>query len=444
MILNINEVYFGKTLEMQQLEEQLDKFRSKYIGTTILNTYGLGSDPDLLKFNRMLEQQFGFGCAALCIFTGLEANSFTQTIDMRYDVFNTTKSLIANKSTFKFDKNADYTCIIFISTGLILNPNYTTSEVMSIILHEIGHNFYDAINDIAGFAKIYSVLAFIKSIYGICMEEGSGNPIISDTANYKRSRIIGALGANILSSSNNIDKIIIKLNSFVKSHSVIKGIFENISKLISVCTISASAIVRFCDVFTLGIPKLLGMLSEQKKKLINPFTYIITPFGYREERTADNFVTMYGYAGDLSSFLSKATSKNEPPLKILEAFYKIPIVSNIYAINSSLADLISSAFDEHPIELSRCNDQILMLKRELSKSDLDPKMKKVIQSDIEACQKQIQILTDINKSLDNKDILRNIWHNILYRNFGCKTIKDLADDKKKFDRYDKVYYGKLT
>ena len=85
-----------------------------------------------------------------------------------------------------------------------------------------------------------------------------------------------------------------------------------------------------------------------------------------------------------------------------------------------------------------------MLKRELSKSDLDPKMKKVIQSDIEACQKQIQILTDINKSLDNKDILRNIWHNILYRNFGCKTIKDLADDKKKFDRYDKVYYGKLT
>ena len=101
---------------------------------------------------------------------------------------------------------------------------------------------------------------------------------------------------------------------------------------------------------------------------------------------------------------------------MLETFNNIPIISNIYALNCSAADIILSIFDERPTELSRCQDQIMMLKRELSKSDIDPKMKKAIISDIEACEKQIKILTNVNLSMKNKDILRNAWYKILYDN----------------------------
>ena len=154
----LQEVYFGKTPEILALENQLDKFRSKYLGNYPLGTYTINDDSELLKFNRMLEKQFGFGCVSINIISNMMENMFTLPIDMRFDVFNTNKKLIANKSTFKFDKSADYTCIINIYTGIIFNPNYSSAEVMALILHEIGYNFYAAINDCAGLAKLYSVL----------------------------------------------------------------------------------------------------------------------------------------------------------------------------------------------------------------------------------------------------------------------------------------------
>lgn len=61
----VNEVYFGKTPELIAIENQLDIFRNKYIGKYI--DFKSNNDPDLLKFNRMIEDFFGFGCFNLYI-----------------------------------------------------------------------------------------------------------------------------------------------------------------------------------------------------------------------------------------------------------------------------------------------------------------------------------------------------------------------------------------
>lgn len=462
MLININEnkifqeVYFGKTPEILALENQLDKFRSRYVGSYPLGTYSISGDPELLKFNRMLENQFGFGCVSINIVGNMMENMFTLPIDMRFDVFNSNKKLIANKSTFKFNKNADYTCIINIFTGLIFNPNYSSAEIMALILHEIGHNFYAAINDHACLIKLYAALKIASDVYEkivptLLMSNAIkriplvGEPLADNMKKNVTQNAIGTIVGDALGQQNWFQKILVILGDFIREKTVLLNLlFDIINTLRSTATIIGQAIYSFNNLISLGNLQILSSIMAKGTALVNPFTYITLPIAYGNERSADNFVTMYGYAGELSSALQKMSSKKESPSKMLEVFNKIPIISNIYALNCSSADIILSIFDEHPTELSRCHDQIMMLKRELAKSDLDPKMKKVISSDIEACEKQIKILTDTSLSIENKDILRNAWYKLLYDHFNSKTFKDLLDNKKKFDIYDKTYTDKFT
>ena len=64
----LNEVYIGKTPELLAIEHQLDIIRQRYMGK--YHNPKINSDPDLIKFNRMIEDYFGFGCFALQIEPG--------------------------------------------------------------------------------------------------------------------------------------------------------------------------------------------------------------------------------------------------------------------------------------------------------------------------------------------------------------------------------------
>ena len=104
MLLNIapiNEVYFGKTPELQKIENQLGKFRSKYmqnyIGAPLVN-----NDPDLLKYNRMMEKYFGFGCFSLSIIQTPTVNAYTTSVSSTFDTALYQKNLIVDKNHFKF------------------------------------------------------------------------------------------------------------------------------------------------------------------------------------------------------------------------------------------------------------------------------------------------------------------------------------------------------
>ena len=102
----INEVYFGKQKELLAMEKQLDIFRRKYMGRFVANPL-VNNDSDLLKFNRMVEDFFGFGCFAFTVINIPIANAMTLPIDYRYDVISTRANLIANPKTFKFAKEAN-------------------------------------------------------------------------------------------------------------------------------------------------------------------------------------------------------------------------------------------------------------------------------------------------------------------------------------------------
>ena len=74
----VNEVYFGKTPELIAIENQLDIFRNKYMNRYVFNM-SVNSDSDLLKFDRMMEDFFGFGCFTLHIHNQAACTAFTFT-----------------------------------------------------------------------------------------------------------------------------------------------------------------------------------------------------------------------------------------------------------------------------------------------------------------------------------------------------------------------------
>ena len=413
MLQAINEVYFGKTPEILAIEKQLDKFRGKYMDRYI-SGFSVNSDEDLLKFNRMVEDYFGFGCFTLHIQNEIMPNAFTLPLDCRIDVILSSNSIEKHSDHFKFDKKLDYTGIVFISSSVIFNPDFTTSEVMAVILHEIGHNFYFA------FSKKNTVFVNIIKVLATC------------------SRLIFS-PINILKYSETTLKIVGRFEREMRQNIIFSDFFN----LIQLFRDTKNNIIYFyadtINMLTLGTLYPLRSLINNLTKLKSTNIYKIIFFinDYSSERSADNFATMHGYGADLTRALDKlgyATGN-----KIKEIYLKTPLVSNLYMLNMDLTRLLISPFDVHPITISRATDQLNLLKNEANKTDLDPKLRKVILSDIAECEKALKNLTNTKISIENKNILRNAYFKALYNVTGGKDFKDLLDDPNKFKDYDTSY-----
>lgn len=423
VVYPLNEVYFGKTPEIQRIEKQLDIFRSKYMTDYLGNPY-TNQDSDLMKFNRMMEDQFGFGVFTLSIIEYPEYNAFTLPIDSTFDTYTPDK-LMADKKTFKFDKRANYSCLVFVTSGIIFNPEFTTEEVMAIIMHEVGHNFYCALNGVYGtFNKIYSVVSlFIKIAILMAFNPISGAVLTLISTNQYRASVQ-------------------KLNNELREHNpCLMSMFDFLEYLVTIYGKVWGEINNILARLSLGflIPVSI-ILNYLPRKIKNPLSFLFMPFSFNNEQTADNFATMYGYAGPLGSALDKMGKDANNPNVLYALYNKIPIVSHIYQLNMSISQVLIGPFDEHPANLARIQDQLDMLKRELNKEDLDPKMKKAIQLDIDACNKQIQRMTKLEGGIKDRNFAAKLYDDFLYQHMGSRRIKDhIFNRAKRFKDYDDTY-----
>lgn len=426
----VNEVYFGKTKSIQKIESAIDHFRNKHMNQYMV--YNVNSDPELIAINRMLEKEFGFGTFSLHIVNCSVANAATYPLDMRFDVktFGKNDELLVDKTGFRFNPKADYACLLIMYTGLIFSPNFTTEEVMAAILHEIGHNFYASINRKNGvLSAIYKVLLFYDMFY--CFIHSI----------YEVPEAIEIL----LHTNNSFEALTQRCERYLREHGKI---------LIDVI----EAFKLFCDAFyelmikvsqyrrlvTFNIYYLVIALKDTLNTALNPFTYILLPIDYRNERLADNFPTMYGYGPALSSFVTKldsAGNKNDILVNVVE---KTPVIGTLYNMVGLSAQILITALDEHPEGISRCKDQIDLLNNELKKSDMDPKMRKVIKSDIDLIQREIDKSTNISKFIIDPDFARHLYNRLLYKLTGAREFKTfLLEDRHKFEEYDKTFYEQL-
>lgn len=418
----LNEVYFGKTKELLAAEQQLDKFRNKYINKYVVNMK-VNSDPDLLEFDRMIEQIFGFGCLTLHIHNQAVANAFTLPIDFQYDT--QADAIVADERGFKFKKEMDYACILGIYSGIIFNPNFTTPEVMAILLHEVGHNFHSSINRSGG-----TMINFYKTV--CCMINLLSGCIIQTYKNTNSYRRLVDKTGKKWREQNTMPVIV--YDFFMQIGNLLRaGIntFNDLLRVISMGTLTLSTAVINCT-FTI-----FKAIKHPVETIANLFSKKLS---FNSELSADNFVTMYGYGGDLSSALTKMGDKEGASASvIMKSFDKIPVISTLMHFTEAPVILLYSILDEHPNDVSRIKDQMALLNNELKNTDIDPKMKHVIESDIRECEAAYNHLIDISGALKDPYLYRKVYNKFInHINLKNKMLGGRAA-KIKFDEYDRAF-----
>lgn len=420
----IDEAYFGKTHEILAIEKQLHIFRNKYIGSYLMNS-GVNSDPDLIKFDRMMEDYFGFGCFTMKIINEPVVNGFTCPIDYRFDVNRSAKDLIATKNGFKFKKEYDYALLMCSYSGIIFNDNFTDGEVMAMILHEVGHNFNSALNSKQScMTDLFITITAINDI----LFSFVGNP-------YAIKQLI--------TNTNSWRKYADRLGRKWREDGVFyTRIYDVIKDIKSVVKVTHSTIDDAVRVLTGGIGIILTAITQTllniKDIILNPLSLLFAPMQYRNERGADNFATMYGYGPEEISLMNKFSSKEiDSPKIVMNAVNKIPLISTLIHLNEFPGILLITIFDEHPNKMARCLDQLELLKREVQKDDLDPKMKKYILSDIKACEQQLAKLTDTREGIKDPYLVQKFYNKFLLSING--DFKHVIFDNDKFAEYDRAY-----
>ena len=424
----LNEVYFGKTKELQKIENQLGIFRSKYMNHFVFNTT-VNSDKELLKFNRMMEDFFGFGIFSLTIVNQPMINAYTLPIDFRIDT-NTNANLIVDENRFKFNKEADYCCMVYIYSGIIFNEHYTTEECMAIIMHEVGHNFFGCLN-----SKNTPLVGIYKAILWLNIFYGNISILINPSTNNFSAKLIKTIERELRENDS----------LFISLHDIINQMGDVASTIMG----AAFTIVNFLSFNTLKfalalLSKALNLFRTARDPISIIISLLMFPTNYRNERLADNFATMYGYGDSLSSALRKMEEHKSSPSEIVNNFHKIPFVAPLYNLNALIPSIVLTALDEHPQHIARIKDQLDMLEYESAKNNIDPKMRKAIQADIAIIEKEMQKYIKTTDGIRDPDLAKHLYNRFLYKHTNSKALKDLIlDDRNKFEEYDKMFQSKI-
>lgn len=389
----INEAYFGDG-PIIKLQESFSKFRKKYIEKEF-NTK-MNVDPDLLKFNREVESQFGYQRFALTIMADYRFNAYMVNIGFLDSnaYTNSKNSVRINKTStgFMYSKDSGITAMCGLYAGLFVDSRFTDRELLAILLHEIGHSFTNAILNKNGlFNRVGYMSSLLNKIKDICSKISIPKENISNT-------II----------MNLIEKDFSKLDIFSKFRDMI----IRPSKMISVSLLSRE-----------------GMKKNLKHD------------EYTDEKFADTFAAMYGYGEDIHTALLKMPEIYMSRYTGKTGYEKKNVLSNVFRLGmlmfNNWLEFLSHTQDEHPDGVTRIVTYIEYLENELSKENIDPLLRNDLMKSLENQKKTLQEYLDIKD--DDKLWLLKMYYKKLYEKFNGDRREKVTDNKALFDTIDDTY-----
>lgn len=383
MFIALKEVYYGKTPKLLEAEKKMESIKKDYDGE-YYNTARVMADKRWNEICKLLTDEFGFKDLYIELQAEKMVNACTPPISVGIDCipqYRVKKNFMIDRKGMKFKPEAGYVCVIMAFSGLILNPNFTASEVIAILLHEIGHNFQSVIDDTCYFL---SDVVYVGNII---------NDIIWGLNNGDMKVVIDSITIPFL-YSNPVKQFIINLDKTMYANeflTMVDTIYGNIAGRFK----QVKHNLYFVATVVLRLANLPGNILRDIIRGINRNIY--NPLGYRKEVIADNFVTMYGYSVELSSALQKAEINRLNDIEVVKVFDKIGLGMIPRTLYSAVT-LSASMMDVHPNTIVREMDQVKYLKEELKRSDLskpckDEIMKQVneIESNMEALMKDPQL-----------------------------------------------------
>lgn len=381
----LNEVYFGKD-SIKTLQDQFTKLRKKIKMKPVTSNTNL--DTEVLKFNRIVEVTFGFKSFALYIQPSHLPNAYAWPVDTYYTedekkrIFN---SITADATGFKYKKVfPGVSFIMAINSGLIDDDFYTDEELIAVMLHEIGHSFFDAVTN--------------------------------KDSKYTSARRLNLLVAKI----NEMIMSKIKSKEKVSTYSVSQELSKFSSAIISIRKNLHDLMPQF--------------FSESMKDNMRRSRY-----DYTNEKFADTFAAMFGYSEELHRCLMKMTNKLYGEYYGVQQYPPFIEYTEAYLLYfNDFLNYVLNVQDEHPGDLARIKTSVDYLKREISKEGLDPKIKKELVSELNKLNKLIDDYINFPKDQDSMRIIR-IYYTLLYKNFGGDRREQDTDNDALFSAIDDRY-----
>lgn len=356
----VNEAYFGKTAAVQNIIRQLGIVRrggDPKGEIHIKHLKSINTHPTMIELDKLIEKEFGFSICSLTIVRSSFENAYTIPISA-YNKSRAGQMLTASKSGFKYKPDAHYSLMISITSSVFFNPKYTDEEVTALLFHEIGHNFQEAIK-----GKALS-LNMNKNIFGFL--DDICDKLINDDREY-----------NLTHQREDAD------NPWLQFQLKVANVFNTISDFFTNITYSID------NILTSFVPG-FSLVKAGLNTAVAPLAFIsnLMSGGIKDEQIADSFPGMYGLGVECSTALAKLENQN--PNKIIDAIHNTPVIGHLANFMCFPAIFTATLFDEHPQLASRFKGEISVLKQELKNENLDPRIKKEIQTQID----------EINKAFD--------------------------------------------
>lgn len=414
----LNEVYFGKTSEILAIEAKLHDFREKYMEQYIFNTT-MHNDKLLLELEDMIADYFGMKTFTLYIVNNITINGFTLAITTDPTYMNRKDVCVKNNNGIKFNKKYGFSVFVCTFSAILLNPGFTDGEIMALILHEIGHNFFLALNrKLMPFSYLHTISQYIIAL--------SQHPEEL---------------ATIALNTNLVKNVILGKYKEDREENTIGTLFLNIGTDTLGLFFSAKSVVdSLKSLFRFGTDSIIKIPLYLYKQLTNAWNLITIPLGYKNEVTADNFASLYGYSVETASLQQKIMDNKYAVNPVDKYVEKLPIISHIMGLNYDIIIFVVGLFDVHPEQYDRINSQVLYLERELSKQDISPKARKEIMKNLEATKDELEKCQKLLSVAEEKHVLRKIHNKFLGKIGGSlkyKALTKLFGDN--FDNYDDAF-----
>ena len=375
------EKYFGKQDSLLRCEEYI-----KEIMDEVNKNPNNLIDCNKLQANKKLENElcniFGFRKTYI-VWKALNIpNAYTIT-NSHVHFSNIARAITIDKKKGYYDPTHQDVLFVCVYNGLITRNNLTPSELLAVILHEIGHNFD---------YSIYNTIQYVLHWFAYTVMD------------HELNQNLKTLIANEELKHN---EVLVKNSDRMKD-------FENYLK--------ANEKLRVYSKAT------KSPFLWVKDALLSPIKMIVTPinqirgiFDKRKEHFADSFASAYGYSTELAIALEKLGNYPESLIKA-DNFTKL-----LYDLGEANYEMARALTEIHGTEQERVKMLIKKLENDLNTGDYPQDCKNDIMKEIEELKKIYEKSLSMNPEVMNK-------YSVAIRKFFDKVFDGIPNIQKLFPK----------
>lgn len=363
-----DEAYFGKTKEFKQMEECIQSLKDEY-QDSLLHLGNIENNSNWQKLRKLLEDKFGFYSLSLILKRDSLPNACTYPVSCTIDgAAQMSKYAVVDKG-LKYNKNCKCCTLVYVTDTLFFNEKLTSAEVLSVLLHEIGHNFDEVCyKHLCAFNVIDSIF------YAVFV-------LINNPLHFYEAFLMFTGGRRIYSQfMNSIQGCMLWV------------FFDFIGNLVSIpIGIAYKIFLPIIKPIIYGISTIYNIIDP-----LAPF--IMACDGYQKEQFADKFVAIHGYGPEYASAMGKLEDEINN-LGITWGINRVPIIAHFYqALAVATSFLGKSRLDPHPDYAARMMAIMNVIETDLDKDkSIDAKTKQQAKKDISRIRQNVKDYLDDTK-----------------------------------------------